>query len=149
MEFPICHKILHQPIQLACGNVVCASCCKQFIHNLYVHGSESLCCPCCHPFTPNSIQAPSKVLLNILDGLMITCTKCNNAVRARHHTAHLDADCKEYTHPIPTHSSTISPTPEERVSTIVRRMLSESKDGATLSLSTSGKVRSYTGVHGG
>jgi hypothetical protein len=30
------------------------------------------------------------MLVNILDGLLVTCTKCNQVVRARDHIPHLD-----------------------------------------------------------
>lgn len=142
LECPVCHCILCQPVKLGCDNVVCSRCCKQWVQN------GSLSCPCGqsdHPFNPDTIHTPSKVLLNLLGNLTIKCGKCGNTVKAADHTYHLTEKCEKYLHQAPTTPSSATPPSaalsEEKVaSTVIRRLLSKSEDGATISVSTSGKV---------
>lgn len=101
--------------------------------------TSKISCPCCHgdhqhTITPDSIYAPSKVLVSLLDNLLVTCKKCSKTVRAGDHTSHILKGCKE-------HTQVVSPvSSEERVaSTVIKRKLSESKDG-TISVPTAGKV---------
>lgn len=134
LECLLCHETLFQPVHLACGDVVCGSCCIQRVRT----SGPNVCCPCCHDdgqhiLTPDSIHAPSKVLLSLLDNLLITCKKCKKTVRAGDHTTHLQQGCREYTQVSPVQSD------KKVASAAIKRLLSESKDG-TISVSTSGKV---------
>lgn len=137
LECPVCHCILCQPVKLGCDNVVCSRCCKQWVQD------SSPSCPCGstdHPFTPDAIQTPSKVLLNILGNLLITCRKCGNTLKASDHSSHLSGKCKTNLCQLPATPPSAAPSEEKIASRVMRRKLSESEDGATISLSTSGKV---------
>ncbi len=137
IECSICCGILFEPIQLPCNNVVCSACCKQ-----WVSLALTVCCPCCHSDHPLTAQTPSNVLLNILGNLLITCTKCSHQVRAGDHTSHLSSGCREHVQYVPIEASSPIPSEERVASTVIKRLLSESDDGATISVSTSGKVHS-------
>lgn len=135
LECPVCCRILTQPVHLQCDNVMCASCCRQ-----WVQISSSLSCPCCHgdhPFSPDSIHTPSRVLLNHLENLILTCTKCGSMVRAGDHSSHLRKGCGEHIHRSP---ASAAPNEDRVACSVIRRKLSESEDGVTISMSTSGKV---------
>lgn len=137
LECPVCCDVLLQPIQLPCNSVVCSVCCKQWVSLSF---TDTVSCPCCHqnhPFTPDDIRAPSLALLNVLSNLIVTCVKCSNMVRAGDHTSHLSSKCKECIHTLPASPST---GPTEATGSIIKRLLSESQDGATISIATSGKV---------
>ena len=127
LECPVCHQILCQPVQLVeCDNLICSSCCKE-----WVQASPGLPCPCCHVDHPCLIHPPSKVVLSLLGNLLIRCS----TVKAGNHIAHLANECRECLKQMPT-----APSDERVASTVIRRLLSESEDGATISVSTQGKV---------
>lgn len=106
IECPLCCNVLCEPVQLDCGEIVCSGCCHQ-----WVEAASQPSCPCCyrgHPFTPASIrQAPSII------------------------TTVLDSGCVE---------SILLPSPsraerESRVASgFIRRLLSESPDGNTITV---------------
>ncbi len=91
LECPVCCDILHQPIQLSCSNVVCATCCKQ-----WVESAVALSCPCCYNDHTFTINPPPSVLINLLGNQLITCSKCSKVVKAKEHTMHISSACKEY-----------------------------------------------------
>ena len=134
IECPICCDVLHQPVQLDCGALVCSNCCHQ-----WVESSTEPSCPCCyngHPFNPNSIRQAPDMVISVLNNLVITCNKCNGNLQAGQHGRHLDSGCSECV--IPSTSQR-----EERIASgFIRRMLSESPDSSTIKIPppTSGKV---------
>lgn len=138
LECMVCNNILCQPVQFACNNVVCSSCCLQWVQT-----SPKPCCPCCygdyeHLLTSDSISTPPKVLISLLENLLITCNKCEQTIRAGDHTSHIHSECGKYIHS----PMSIQTEEEERAAcSVIKRKLSDSKDG-TISVSTAGKVHS-------
>ena len=60
---PVCHAILDKPLELMCGNVVCADCCCTWIEI-----SGKLSCPCCYSLQAidEHTKAPSPAFLDLL-----------------------------------------------------------------------------------
>ena len=71
---PICCDILNQPIELACGSLVCALCCCRWIEL-----SSKTSCPGCytHELDNLTISLPSAVVYELLGALKLVCSTCN------------------------------------------------------------------------
>lgn len=135
IECPICCNVLCQPIQLDCGAIVCSSCCHQWVET-----ATQPSCPCCHkghPFSPASIRPAPDMVMSVLESLIITCSKCNSKLQSGQHRRHLESGCKDCVLP--------SESEEKIASGFIRRMLSNSPDGSTISIPppTSGKVHKH------
>lgn len=135
IECPLCSDVLCQPVQFDCGAMVCSSCCHQ-----WVAAATQPSCPCCykgHPYCPASIRPAPDMVMSVLDSLNIICSKCNGKLQAGEQRRHLDSGCTE---------GVLVPSPSQSkhmiVSGFIRRMLSESPDGSTITIPppTSGKV---------
>ena len=64
LKCPLCHCILHRPVELPCRSLVCAEC---IITCLTLSANNT--CPCCYdnsPLTASSINAAPEVILSLL-----------------------------------------------------------------------------------
>lgn len=142
---PLCHQILTSPVQLTCGNVVCADClCSR------LHQQNSLACPCCnsdHLEDYNTITSAPPLVVNVIGGLCIVCTKCHIHIQLKDYHNHLTNSCIHSPAPIESiedvlcQPSTTPLTPlEQKLQTnLARRSLTCSEEGV-LRLKTGGKV---------
>ena len=65
LKCPLCHCILHRPVELPCRSLVCAEC---IITCLTLSANNT--CPCCYdnsPLTASSINAAPEVILSLLN----------------------------------------------------------------------------------
>ncbi len=144
----VCSQVVSQPVQLACENLVCASCCRRWIQ---VSGGVS--CPCCynHRLDDDTITLPSVIVLDLLATLRLSSTKCSRTTTARQYRKHKESNCQghyEETSPFLVTAERIlqrpitAPTqPVERqvAAHLVRRLMSESGD-SVLKIPTRGQV---------
>ena len=145
---PLCCGVLNQPIELACGSLVCASCCSRWIE---VSGQVS--CPCCyqHDLHDLTIALPSAIVYDLLGDLKVVCSTCKMTTTARQYKLHLASHCQgHYELASPSRVSardilqrpTTAPTlPVERrvAEHLVRRLLIES-ESTVVKIPTRGQV---------
>ena len=69
----ICCDVLNEPIELACGSLVCALCCCTWIEL-----SSKTSCPGCytHELDNLTISLPSAVVYELLGALKLVCSTC-------------------------------------------------------------------------
>ena len=152
---PIFCDILNQPIELACGALVCAQCCCRCIQL-----SPQPSCPCCysHDLDDNIISLPSAVVYEVLGSLKLVCGTCQHKTTAAQFKQHKASQCQgHYDIPSPSEISaqdilsrpvTVPTQPVERrlAEHLVWRLVTESEDRVVRIL-TRGKVRTYTSRH--
>ena len=142
LQCPLCLDVLHQPIELTCGAMVCADCCCQWLQH-----NDKLDCPCCngHSMNKDGIKSPTPIVLNLLAELPVTCTTCKVATTAREYGQH---KCRlQQTSPpltisdlLATSTSTPTLTVEKQVAgRLVKRILAET-EGNIIKVPTKGKV---------
>lgn len=98
LSCPICSAVLDRPLQLACNNIICYSCCHRWI-TLTMSGPIS--CPCCynHQLDSTTIHPPPPIVTSLLSALLVTCSMgCGNLVRADQYTKHLESKCMGHYH---------------------------------------------------
>ena len=96
IECAICAGIPDRPLELLCDNIVCVSCCCEWVRN-----SCGLSCPCCYlPIltpTDNHFKAPGRVTMGVLGNVHVDCEKgCNRSVRVEEYKLHLNSQCKDH-----------------------------------------------------
>ena len=137
----ICCMVLNQPVELACGSIICASCCCQWIK---YSDPQNIPCPSCYDDELNSftITPPPPLLLTLLSDLQLHCTKCGKLVKASEYIRHRDNNCELFSQPVMNSPSKVTlkdvlskplstpATPMERRVTehLVRRLLDESPE---------------------
>ena len=142
---PICLQVLNQPVELACGALMCADCCCRWLQV-----SDRLDCPCCygHQLSEDNIMSPTPIVLDLLSTMKLRCFNCGRVTTRKEYAAHRKSKCTaHYTPESPSGLSvkqlletSTKPTQlvERRVaSNIVRRMLAES---SVVRLPTGGQV---------
>ena len=132
---PLCLELLHQPIEMSCGSLVCLSCCCRW---LQVSGKMD--CPCCHHHQMNreEVKCPSQFIINLLSEMK------ENA--ATNHEIHGDCSWESCYHHVtvkdilntPTNTPT-DPVEREVAQHLVRRIMVESED-KVIRLPTKGTV---------
>lgn len=122
LECSICMGVLTQPIQLPCGNLVCATCLVEWIH---------LCaarCPCCHSNAPmecKDVNPASSLIQQLLHDVMVVCGTCKSSVKAISYDSHC--------------CSTVQRQEMQLVSKVVHQMLNANKEN-TIQIQTGGTV---------
>ena len=145
--------VLNQPVELACGSIVCASCCRQWIK---YSKPPSIHCPSCYDDELNSstIRSPPTLLVTLLSELLLHCIKCGKIVKASEYIKHSDNNCELFSQPVMNSPSKVTlhnvlskpvstpATPMERRVTehLVRRLLDESPEEKVIKLPTRGQV---------
>lgn len=146
---PICCTVLDQPVELACGGIICASCCRQWIQ------MSNVSCPSCydHQLNSVSIRPSPSLVLSLLSDLVLHCNRCGKLVKTNQYTRHLNSNCESFTQPVLNSPSKVTlkdvltrpvstpATPMERKVTehLVRRLLDEST-GEVIKVPTRGQV---------
>lgn len=154
----ICCMVLNQPVELACGSIVCASCCRQWIK---YSKPPSIPCPSCYDdeLNSSSIRPPPPLLITLLSDLLLHCAKCTKLVKVSEYMRHLDSNCEQFSQPVMNSPSKVTlkdvlskpvstpATPMERRVTehLVRRLLDESPEEKVIKVPTRGQV-SYDNV---
>ena len=154
LSCPVCSAVLERPLQLACGNIICYSCCYRWI-SVTMCGPVS--CPCCynHQLDCTTIHPPPPMVTSLLSGLLVICSKkCERLVRADQYIKHLESNCMEH-YQLQVNSPsrmtlrdvllkpTIAhPTPAEKkvANHLVRHLLNESPEQVLRVSSTRGQV---------
>ena len=79
---PVCCGVLSQPVELACGNLVCANCCCKWIEV-----SEDVSCPCCYHHQLDNLRVglPSAVVYDLLGAMKVSCSSCHRITTAQHY----------------------------------------------------------------
>jgi hypothetical protein len=88
---PICCDVLNQPIELACGSLVCARCyCR------WIELSPKPSCPGCytHELDNLTIGLPSVVVYELLGALKLLCGTCKKKTTAAQLKQHKASQCK-------------------------------------------------------
>ena len=154
LSCPICSAVLEQPLQLACGNIICYSCCYRWITATM---SSPISCPCCynHHLDTTTIHPPPPMVTNLLSGLLVTCSKgCGRLVRADQYTKHLDTNCTGHYHiqvnspskmtlrDVLSKPAIAPPTPAEKkvAKNLFERLLNDSPEQVIRVASTRGQV---------
>ena len=94
IECTKCSGILHQPVLLSCGTLVCSRCLVAG-----VRGAKGDCASCHHcnmPLQPSDILAPPDAIREIISSLPVVCGKCTTAVKRQHIEQHISSGCKLY-----------------------------------------------------
>lgn len=145
----ICMGVLNHPVLLPCSELVCGSCCSQWVA---VSGRVS--CPCCHSgcMDKGDIRSPPPSVVELLGGLALSCARCCQPVRAAQYILHLEGRCKDYVIPeapftltveqILSAPKTTPPTPLEKKTTgrILKRIMNDDPT-SVIKVPTSGQVR--------
>ena len=63
LSCPICMAVLERPLQLACGNKICFSCCHKWMNS---HESYPIPCPCCYSHKLERALPPPPMVTNLL-----------------------------------------------------------------------------------
>ena len=148
---PLCCGVLSQPVELACGNLVCANCCCKWIE---VSGDVS--CPCCyhHQLDNLTVGLPSAVVYDLLGAMKLSCSSCHQITTAQQYRVHRDSDCRghyEVSSPsrvsardILQRPATAPTLPVERkvAEHLVKRLMLESED-TVVRIPTRGQVSTY------
>ena len=144
---PLCSGVLNQPVELACGNLVCANCCCRWIHL-----SGGLACPCCyqHQLDSLTVGLPSGVVYNLLGDVKLVCKACKQTTTAAQYRLHKESQCKGHYEISPSRISAqeilsrpvTAPTqPVENVAeNLVRRLMAENEE-KIVKIPTKGQVR--------
>ena len=85
----ICSLVLNQPVELACGSIVCVDCFQRWIKNTKPPGI-----PCY-----DDVKQPSPLLLSLLSDLLLACYKCRKVVKAGKYTKHTESKCGLFCEP--------------------------------------------------
>ena len=149
----ICCMVLNQPVELACGSIVCASCCRQWIKHTK---PPCIPCPSCYDdqLSSSTIRPPPPLLITLLSDLLIHCAKCGKLVKASEYIRHMDNNCELFSQPVMNSPSKVTlkdvlskpvstpATPMERRVTehLVRRLLDESPEEKVIKVPTRGQV---------
>ena len=149
----ICSMVLNQPVELACGSIVCACCCRQWIK---LSKPPSIPCPSCYDDELNSstIRSPPPLLVTLLSDLLLHCAKCGKLVKTSKYLKHTESNCEQFTQPVMNSPSKVTlkdvlskpvstpATPMERRVTehLVRRLLDESPEENIIKVPTRGQV---------
>ncbi len=89
----ICGNVYNQPIELPCKEVMCYECCLSRMRS----NAVTMPCPSCsdgHPYRTSTFQAPSPVIVKLIDQLILRCNRCTAAVQLQDLQEHLDGGCK-------------------------------------------------------
>ena len=152
LSCPICCTVLDQPVELACGSIICASCCRQWIQHSQ---TSTVSCPSCydHQLSSASIRPSPSLVLTLLADLVLHCTRCGKLVTTNQYTRHLNSNCESFSRPVVNSPSKVTlkdvltrpvstpATPMERKVTehLVRRLLDEGT-GEVIRVPTRGQV---------
>ena len=94
IECSKCSSILHQPLQLSCGKLVCSRCLVAGVRE--AKGDCASCHHCNMPLEPSDILAPPDAIREIISSLPVVCGKCTTAVKRQHIEHHISSGCKLY-----------------------------------------------------
>ena len=91
--FPICCTVLDQPLELACGSIICAGCCRQWIQHTQM---SNVSCPSCydHQLSSASIRPLPPLILSLLSDLVLPCNRCGKLVKTNEYTRHLSSNSR-------------------------------------------------------
>ena len=131
---PLCCSVVDQPVELACNNLVCASCCCKWIQ--HKAGVE---CPCCndHTLSTDTVKCPSPVVIELIGGMRVQCSNCTEETTVAQYSAHRSSLCRSYSTPLQLSvrdilekSSAVPTLPvEKRVArNLIQRLMTESSD---------------------
>ena len=95
----ICCMVLNQPVELACGSIVCGSCCCQWIK---YSKPPSIPCLSCYDDELNSstIRPPPPLLVMLLSDLQLHCARCAKLVKVSEYIRHLDSNREQFSQPV-------------------------------------------------
>ena len=122
-----CLKVFSQPVELPCRAVVCAAC---IISWLTLSASSQ--CPCCYsetPLDPAHINPAPSLILELLGGILVSCSTCKADVMA-------GSLCRHQCCP---QSSTVSKDELQATSSVIQQLLSGSPENV-VELPTRGTV---------
>ena len=95
LQCPACDNILHKPLQLGCGALICANCVHSWIQNF---PCDQVACPCCYDsLRTASIRPAPPAIEELLVNLLVSCTQCNKRVKAGDLHNHLLSGCNLHT----------------------------------------------------
>ena len=94
IECTKCSGILHQPLLLACGKLVCSSCLAAGVRE--TKGDCASCHHCSIPLKPSDILPPPDAIRDIISSLPVVCDKCAAIVKRQHMEQHVSSGCKLY-----------------------------------------------------
>ena len=149
----LCSGVLNQPVELACGNLVCANCCCRWIHL-----SGGLACPCCyeHQLDSLTVGLPSGVVYNLLGDIKLVCKACRQMTTAAQYGLHKESQCKgHYEISSPSRISAreilsrpvtapTQPVEKKVAENLVRRLMAENEDMCGIvKIPTKGQVMAY------
>ena len=98
LSCPVCAAVLHQPVQMSCGAIVCFHCCSTWVRHC-TSARLSVSCPCCydHQLDSTSVHPPPSLILSLLSGMLICCERnCGSQVRADQYDRHLQGKCRSH-----------------------------------------------------
>lgn len=146
----ICMDILDQPIELLCGSLVCLLCCNKWL-TINRNGE----CPCCFSPLQDHARSPSRVTMDMLGSQLVECPRgCNRTVKVELYLQHLQSRCQAFfehsTHSpsrttirdiLEKDTESLTTQAEKKVAkNIIKRLMTENKDGEMLQLPTGGQV---------
>ena len=149
----ICLEVLNQPILLPCNELVCGPCCSY-----WVAVSKTASCPCCYSdaITSEGVYPPPSAVLDLLGGLILSCIKCKQQVKAAQFLTHLNSKCGTHAlcdspseltvGQILNTPSNMPPSTIEKkaMGKIIKRFINTTPESAIIRVPTGGQVRSYT-----
>ena len=146
-ECVLCRSFLREPVELACGVMVCCNCCCR-----WVEVSNALACPCCydHSLGRDTVTAPSSIVMGLLSNIRLKCLKCHAQLPAHAMEKHVEQDCsfdprtpskvsaaEILNRPL---SATSQPVEKQVTEHLVRRLLSQTPDSGVATMQTRGRV---------
>lgn len=137
-----CSLVLDQPVELACGFIICVRCCCKWIR---YNATSSVACPCCynHQLDSSAIRPPPPLVLTLLSDLLLHCRKkCGKLVQASSYRRHIQCNCENFYQPVMDSPSKITlkdvlskpvsipatPTEMKVTEHLVRRLLDKSPE---------------------
>ena len=147
LECTVCMEVLQGPVELPCGQLICASCLTKSIATL-----NSTKCPCCYTcnLAENAPTKPPQIVLDLLAELHLECKRCHTSVAAGSYQAHLDAGCTAPT-PVPDSptikevlsapdDSPVTPMERKAAGQVIQRIIQQGESGQVIQIATKGKV---------
>ena len=98
LECNICTQILDGPVELPCGNIVCANCLCEKLDQ-----KREMVCPCCpteYLLEHTHITPANTLVQKVLSNLTVICIECGGLVKASAMEKHAEAKCQTHTIPI-------------------------------------------------
>ena len=151
---PICCDIIRSPVELVtCESVVCAECIC-----LWLQHKNELVCPCCYSnhlqnYT-TTIRRATSLTLHFLGTLCVICDCCNEHVRLKSYSDHINNNCIPHTLEVSPDTSIVdilrqpmtsplTPVEQKLQTSLARRSLSTiNTEDSILQMKTGGRVSS-------